>query len=63
MLFEVTDELVNAIFQNEGRKAAREPKHLASGNKATLKPDWCQLPPGARTVPGLGPTAHEQRSF
>ena len=57
MLFEVTNELVDAIIRNEGRYVGRqvgrerklrlEPHPVPTPNsRAIQKPDWCQLPPG-----------------
>jgi len=50
---QITDEIIDAILQNEGRPARRSgPSRipvrtlLASRNLACLKPDWTQLPPG-----------------
>jgi hypothetical protein len=55
MLFEVTNELVDAIIRNEGRHVGRERKFRLEprpvptpNNRATQKPDWIQLPPGMK---------------
>jgi hypothetical protein len=57
MLSEVTNEIIDAILFNERRQAhpRRSPSEALrtqpmAGNRASLKPDWCQLPPG--TKPG-----------
>jgi len=55
----ITDEIIDAIIQNEQRHAgrargrqapARTPQ--ATGNLACLKPEWGQLPPGWAEDPG-----------
>lgn len=53
MPFSITDEIIDAIIQNEHRHVCRprlrhpSPRALqATGNRARLKPDWTQLPPG-----------------
>ena len=57
----ITDEIIDAIIQNEQRHVcsprerrawARLPR--AAGNLACLKPEWAQLPPGwaEETEPG-----------
>ena len=50
---QITDEIIDAIIQNEGRHLGRSGKShppvrtlLATRNLACLKPDWTQLPPG-----------------
>jgi len=53
MPFQLTDEIVDAILQNEGRHVRRAGKPrlpagalLTTRNLACLKPEWSQLPPG-----------------
>jgi hypothetical protein len=47
----ITDEIIDAIIQNEHRHVCRpgQPPRLvrAPRNLASLKPDWSQLPPDA----------------
>jgi hypothetical protein len=52
MPFSFTDEIIDAIIQNEHRhvcgprKLHPSPRTLqTTGNRARLKPDWAQLPP------------------
>jgi hypothetical protein len=54
MFVSITDEIIDAIIQNENRhvcrpgrlnRSARAPQ--APSNMASLKPDWSQLPPSA----------------
>jgi hypothetical protein len=54
MSVSITDEIIDAIIQNEGRhvcrpgqlpRSARAPQGPRS--MASLKPDWGQLPPGS----------------
>ena len=54
MSVSITDEIIDAIIQNEtrhglrpGRQQRFAPAPRTSGNRAELKPDWGQLPPGA----------------
>ena len=48
-----TDEIIDAIIQNDRRHVGRPRKPLPAWlpkdawNLAALKPDWGQLPPGA----------------
>jgi hypothetical protein len=49
----ITDEIIDAIIQNEQRHVCRpRGRHAsvrlpqAAGNLASLKPEWSQLPPG-----------------
>jgi len=49
----ITDEIIDAIIQNEQRHGCRPRERHASarppqaaGNLACLKPEWSQLPPG-----------------
>jgi len=53
MPFSITDEIIDAIIKNEHRHVCRpcrpypSPRALqTTGNRARLKPDWAQLPPG-----------------
>jgi hypothetical protein len=47
----ITDEIIDAIIQNENRHVCRQPRPVrapqATRNRADLKPDWGQLPPDA----------------
>jgi hypothetical protein len=58
MAIRITDEIIDAIIQNEHRHVCR----LAAGrpfprtpwapcNRADLRPDWIQLPPGVADDP------------
>ncbi len=49
----ITDEIIDAIIQNEQRHVCRPrerqawPRTLqAAGNPASARPEWSQLPPG-----------------
>jgi len=52
MSFTITDEIIDAIIQNERRHVCRRPPRAAAVPRsprsvARLKPDWSQLPPDA----------------
>jgi len=58
MPLEITDEIIDAIIQNEGRHLDRPRKPHASArapqapkNMAALKPAWAELPPGTAEDP------------
>jgi hypothetical protein len=64
MSVSITDEIIDAIIQNEGRHPFRPAKPrsetLGPRRMADLKPAWSQLPPGAMpdgTVAGPSPDA------
>ncbi len=58
MIPRITDEIIDAIIQNERRHLCRPPAGLpyprhpqALGDRSLLKPDWGQLPPDAAEDP------------
>jgi hypothetical protein len=64
MSVSITDEIIDAIIQNEGRHrcqaAKARPEVPGSRRMADLKPAWSQLPPGAMpdgAVAGPSPDA------
>ena len=57
MLFEVTNQIIDAMLDNERRQLGRThrpgstPTRIpAPANTSTQKPDWCQLPPGGASA-------------
>lgn len=57
MLFDVTNAAIEAILRNEGRHAGRPGKPSVRPGlpppvtRESLKPDWCQFPPGSEEEP------------
>jgi hypothetical protein len=48
MFVTLTDEIIDAIIQNEKRHVCRRPQRAAGVPRAPIawpKPDWSQLPP------------------
>ena len=57
----ITDEIIDAIIQNEHRHVGRSRERFpsartlqAAGNVACVKPEWSQLPPGWAEDPSQG---------